>query len=234
MTIKRTILALALAGSLALALPAAARGARAPPPRLKWSFAGPFGKYDEAQLQRGFKIYKRGLLELPLDAACCRSAISPSRRPRLLRGAGRGDRGRIQDQGPRRQGRADRARRPAGRPFPAAVPERAGREGRATASRRPTCRRSPRRAAMSAASPGSCSTCSRSIRSRGRTTSPRYLNGYKDAAEGLQAAAGRPLQQIFPRPHHRDAAAAAGRAGRLRRRLAADASTSIPRTSRPS
>jgi ubiquinol-cytochrome c reductase cytochrome b/c1 subunit len=28
------------------------------PPRVKWSFAGPFGKYDQAQLQRGFKIYK--------------------------------------------------------------------------------------------------------------------------------------------------------------------------------
>ena len=24
----------------------------------KWSFAGPFGKYDKAQLQRGLKIYK--------------------------------------------------------------------------------------------------------------------------------------------------------------------------------
>jgi len=29
-----------------------------PPPRLTWSFAGPFGKFDQAQLQRGFKIYK--------------------------------------------------------------------------------------------------------------------------------------------------------------------------------
>jgi cytochrome c1 len=29
-----------------------------PPPRLSWSFAGPFGKYDTAQLQRGLKIYK--------------------------------------------------------------------------------------------------------------------------------------------------------------------------------
>jgi ubiquinol-cytochrome c reductase cytochrome b/c1 subunit len=28
------------------------------PPRVSWSFAGPFGKYNEAQLQRGFKIYK--------------------------------------------------------------------------------------------------------------------------------------------------------------------------------
>jgi ubiquinol-cytochrome c reductase cytochrome b/c1 subunit len=27
------------------------------PPRNTWSFAGPFGKFDEAQLQRGFKVY---------------------------------------------------------------------------------------------------------------------------------------------------------------------------------
>ncbi|MFZ5739228.1 ubiquinol-cytochrome c reductase cytochrome b/c1 subunit [Rhodopseudomonas thermotolerans] len=28
------------------------------PPSLEWSFSGPFGTYDRAQLQRGFKIYK--------------------------------------------------------------------------------------------------------------------------------------------------------------------------------
>ena len=28
------------------------------PPRQHWSFSGPFGTYDPAQLQRGFKIYK--------------------------------------------------------------------------------------------------------------------------------------------------------------------------------
>jgi ubiquinol-cytochrome c reductase cytochrome c1 subunit len=28
------------------------------PQELSWSFAGPFGKYDKGQLQRGFKIYK--------------------------------------------------------------------------------------------------------------------------------------------------------------------------------
>ncbi len=58
MTIKHTILAVTLAVAVAaLALPAMAEEQVAPP-RLKWSFAGPFGKYDEAQLQRGFKIYK--------------------------------------------------------------------------------------------------------------------------------------------------------------------------------
>jgi ubiquinol-cytochrome c reductase cytochrome b/c1 subunit len=28
------------------------------PPRNKWSFAGPFGKFDRGQLQRGFKVFK--------------------------------------------------------------------------------------------------------------------------------------------------------------------------------
>jgi ubiquinol-cytochrome c reductase cytochrome b/c1 subunit len=28
------------------------------PPSLAWSFAGPFGKFDRAQLQRGYKVYK--------------------------------------------------------------------------------------------------------------------------------------------------------------------------------
>ena len=60
MTMKRTIIALTLAGALgAAAAPAIAQEHDTlAPPKLKWSFAGPFGKYDEAQLQRGFKIYK--------------------------------------------------------------------------------------------------------------------------------------------------------------------------------
>jgi cytochrome c1 len=60
MTLQRTIIALALAGGLAaMAAPALAQEHDAPqPPRQKWSFAGPFGKYDQAQLQRGFKVYR--------------------------------------------------------------------------------------------------------------------------------------------------------------------------------
>ncbi|MFC5503922.1 MULTISPECIES: cytochrome c1 [Hyphomicrobiales] len=42
----------------ALPLTAQAAGERVEPPALSWSFSGPFGKFDRAQLQRGYKIYK--------------------------------------------------------------------------------------------------------------------------------------------------------------------------------
>jgi len=58
MKFRRTIFALGLIGLAATAAPALAQTEQVPPPRLKWSFAGPFGKYDAAQLQRGFKIYR--------------------------------------------------------------------------------------------------------------------------------------------------------------------------------
>ena len=60
MTRHRTIIAVTLAGAL-LALSGHALAQEhdtPPPPQVKWSFAGPFGKFDEAQLQRGFKIYR--------------------------------------------------------------------------------------------------------------------------------------------------------------------------------
>jgi cytochrome c1 len=61
MKMQNSLRALVLAGSLlALVSPvmAADEHSGTQPPRLKWSFAGPFGKYDTAQLQRGFKVYK--------------------------------------------------------------------------------------------------------------------------------------------------------------------------------
>ena len=59
MTMQRTIIALTLAGLLAaVAAPAIAQEHAPQPPRQKWSFSGPFGKFDQAQLQRGFKIYR--------------------------------------------------------------------------------------------------------------------------------------------------------------------------------
>jgi ubiquinol-cytochrome c reductase cytochrome c1 subunit len=55
---------LALAGlaaglSLSLTVPSAlAAEGRVEPPAQRWSFSGPFGKFDRAQLQRGYKVYK--------------------------------------------------------------------------------------------------------------------------------------------------------------------------------
>ncbi|WP_306225127.1 cytochrome c1 [Bosea beijingensis] len=61
---SRTSFRLALTGlaaglSLAFVQPAAQAAEASPkPPALTWSFSGPFGKFDRAQLQRGFKVYK--------------------------------------------------------------------------------------------------------------------------------------------------------------------------------
>jgi ubiquinol-cytochrome c reductase cytochrome b/c1 subunit len=56
MTMQRSLLALVLA--VGLAAPALASEGAETPPRQKWSFAGPFGKYDRAAVQRGFKVYR--------------------------------------------------------------------------------------------------------------------------------------------------------------------------------
>ena len=59
----RSILALVLAGSIAgFAAVSSANAAdeheTPQPPRQKWSFSGPLGHFDRAQLQRGFKVYR--------------------------------------------------------------------------------------------------------------------------------------------------------------------------------
>ncbi|MFS8035516.1 cytochrome c1 [Xanthobacter sp. AM11] len=46
------------AGTGAPATAAEGGGHDARPHRMSWSFAGPFGLYDQAQLQRGFKVFK--------------------------------------------------------------------------------------------------------------------------------------------------------------------------------
>jgi ubiquinol-cytochrome c reductase cytochrome b/c1 subunit len=54
----RTLSALIVAAALAVPAAAVAQEHQVTPPRQSWSFSGPFGTYDQAQLQRGFKIYK--------------------------------------------------------------------------------------------------------------------------------------------------------------------------------
>jgi len=60
MTLKTTFFgtALALAIGAVGAADALAAGGEIHIERQKWSFAGPFGHYDKAQLQRGYKIYR--------------------------------------------------------------------------------------------------------------------------------------------------------------------------------
>ncbi|MEM9278934.1 MAG: cytochrome c1 [Pseudomonadota bacterium] len=54
-----TIAGLAIAASIALTgFAFAAGGPKNKPREIEWSFAGPFGTWDLAQLQRGFKVYK--------------------------------------------------------------------------------------------------------------------------------------------------------------------------------
>jgi ubiquinol-cytochrome c reductase cytochrome b/c1 subunit len=54
------MIAIAIAGAMyAGSAPSArAEGNQENPPSLSWSFAGPFGKFDRGQLQRGYKVYK--------------------------------------------------------------------------------------------------------------------------------------------------------------------------------
>ena len=55
MMMRSILVAAALVG---LSAPAFAAGETPVPPQQSWSFQGPFGKFDRAQLQRGFKIYR--------------------------------------------------------------------------------------------------------------------------------------------------------------------------------
>jgi len=58
----RTVRAAALVMGVGLTLAGLGAGASASeqvqPPREKWSFSGPMGNFDPAQLQRGFKVYR--------------------------------------------------------------------------------------------------------------------------------------------------------------------------------
>jgi ubiquinol-cytochrome c reductase cytochrome b/c1 subunit len=60
MAFARRIVTMVLAGGVLASLALSARSAEEMPlpPKHAWSFAGPFGKFDRAQLQRGFRVYR--------------------------------------------------------------------------------------------------------------------------------------------------------------------------------
>jgi ubiquinol-cytochrome c reductase cytochrome c1 subunit len=54
----RKVIALAALGFALVGSPALAAGTKPVERELSWTFDGPFGKYDPAQLQRGYKVYR--------------------------------------------------------------------------------------------------------------------------------------------------------------------------------
>jgi ubiquinol-cytochrome c reductase cytochrome b/c1 subunit len=58
MIMQRIILGLLAAAVIAMQVMPAAAAEADTPPKLTWSFGGVFGKFDRAQLQRGFKVYR--------------------------------------------------------------------------------------------------------------------------------------------------------------------------------
>lgn len=51
--------ALLIAGLMLVPAPVMAAGDAPKPPAIDWSFSGPFGAFDRAELQRGFQVYKQ-------------------------------------------------------------------------------------------------------------------------------------------------------------------------------
>ena len=58
MAIRRSVILVALFAWIAPALAQEHSHEALTPPKNRWSFAGPFGKFDPGQLQRGLKVYR--------------------------------------------------------------------------------------------------------------------------------------------------------------------------------
>ena len=55
--LRKALILAAVVGGLVLAPPALADTSSAEPKDVHWSFEGPFGRFDQEQLQRGYKVY---------------------------------------------------------------------------------------------------------------------------------------------------------------------------------
>ena len=66
-------IALAALGLALIGGPALASGGAEPLKHVAWTFDGPFGKFDPAQLQRGYKVYREVCAARPSDPGCGRT-----------------------------------------------------------------------------------------------------------------------------------------------------------------
>ena len=181
--LKASLLALGLLARPAPAYAAAQEAAdeQPKPPRQSWSFYGVFGRFDQAQLQRGFQVYREVCSNCHRLSIAFRTLESPDG-PGLQRGAGQDAGGELQ--GHQRRARRHRARCSSARarrptcsrrrtPSPTIRPPPPR-----SARRRRTCGCSPSRANTSAASPGSCSTSSPRYQEIGADYIYAILTGY--------------------------------------------------------
>ena len=223
MAIARTILALAVSLS-ALAAPALAQEHDAPaPPMNRWSFAGPFGKFDRGQLQRGLKVYREVCQVCHgLTLVAFRTLADPGG-PGFTPAQAAAIAAEYQVPGaPDDQGEVKpRPGQPADH-FPAAVPQRSG--GARALQRGPTRPVGDRQGArLRARLPALGGRLFHPVPGAGRRLPHRADAGLpRHPAGGHHAPARQLLQRVFPWPRHRHAAAAVGQARRIHRRRADD------------
>ena len=225
MVIARTLaLAVALA---ALAAPARAQEHDTPtPPMNKWSFAGPFGKFDRGQLQRGFKVYRevcqvchglklvafRTLAEpggpgfTTAQAAAIAAEYQVPAEP--------DDQGEVK---PRPARLADY--------FPPPFPNEQAARARYNAVP-PDLSVIAKARGYERGFPRWVGDMFTQYQEQGVDYITALLQGYQDSPPaGVHAAARKFLQQVLSRPRHRDAAAAVRPARRIHRRRADDGRT---------
>ena len=204
--------------------PRFAAGEAPQPPRQKWSFSGPFGTYDRAQLQRGFKVYREvcsvchGLNLLSFRNLGQAGALGYSE-AQVKQIASEY---KVQD-GPNDQGEMfEREGRAADR-FPPPWPNENAARARYNAVP-PDFSVIAKARTYERGFPWFIFDLFTQYQEHGVDYFTALLQGYEDKPPaGLQPAVRAVLQQVLPRPCHRDAEADGRRPRHLRGRLAADA-----------
>ncbi len=220
-----TVIALAVAGALwAGSVQNARAEEQEAPPSQKWSFSGPFGKFDRGSLQRGLRVYKE------VCSACHALSYIAFRNLADPGGPGYSDAQtaalaaeyKIKD-GPNDQGEMfERPGRPADyfpSPFPNEQAARAANGGALP----PDLSLITKARSYERGFPKIRVRLLHDVPGAGTKLRRRHPAGIRgQAASRRDPARGLLLQQIFPRPRHQDAKAALRRPGHIRRRLACD------------
>ena len=207
--------------SSALSSPSVAAEADTPP-KLKWSFGGPFGKFDRGQLQRGFKVYREVCQTCHgLSLVAFRNLADPGG-PGFTSAQAAAVAAEYQvPADPDDQGEVkDRAGRLADR-FP--PPFKNDNQARARYNAVPPDLSVIVKArGFDRGFPWFILDLFTAYQEQGADYMVALLTGYADAPKGTRSAARHVLQQVFPGPFPGDAAAVDRRPHRLHRRHQAD------------